>query len=80
MDIQLIGSVYGTASHICSYMCQGESEEVKKAIRDALNTLPAHASIHKKTIQSRQTTGRKMTFPKCTSSLGSMSNPLQGFE
>ena len=48
MDIQLIGSVYGTASYICSYMCKGESEEVKKAIRDALNTLPANASIRKK--------------------------------
>ena len=54
MDIQLIGSVYGTASYTCSYMCKGESEEVKKAIRDALNTLHANASIRKKTIQSRQ--------------------------
>ena len=48
MDIQLIESVYGTASYICFYMCKGESEEVKKAIRDALNTLPANASICKK--------------------------------
>ena len=30
MDIPLIGSVYGTASYICSYMCKGESDEVKK--------------------------------------------------
>ena len=37
MDIQLIGSVYATASYICSYMCKGESGEVKKAIREALN-------------------------------------------
>ena len=51
MDIQLIGSVYGTASYICSYMCKGESEEVKKVIRDALNTLPANASIRKKLSQ-----------------------------
>ena len=48
MDIQLIGSVYGTDSYICSYMCKGESEEVKKAIREALNNLPASASIRKK--------------------------------
>ena len=48
MDIQLIGSVYGTASYICSYMCKGESEEVKKAIGDALNNLPPNASIRKK--------------------------------
>ena len=29
MDIQLIGSVYGTAAYVCSYMCKGESEEEK---------------------------------------------------
>ena len=44
MDIQLIGSVYGTAAYVCSYMCKGESEEVRKAIREALVSLPAHAS------------------------------------
>ena len=48
MDIPLIGLVYGTALYICSYMCKGESDEVKKAIREALNNLPANASIHKK--------------------------------
>ena len=48
MDIQMIGSVYGTASYICSYMCKGESEEVKKAIRDSINSLPPQASIRTK--------------------------------
>ena len=47
MDIQLIGSVYGTAAYVCSYMCKGESEEVRKAIREALESLPAHASSRK---------------------------------
>ena len=48
MVIQLIGSVYSTASYICSLMCKGDSEEVKKAIGDALNNLPPNGSIHKK--------------------------------
>ena len=48
MDIQLIGSVYGTAAYICSYMCKGESEEVRKAIREALESLPAQASSRKR--------------------------------
>ena len=48
MDIQLIGSVYSTASYICSHVCKGESEVVKKVIRDALNNLPANVSIRKK--------------------------------
>ena len=38
MDIQLIGSVYGTAAYVCSYMRKSESEEVRKAIRDALES------------------------------------------
>ena len=48
MDIQLIGSVYGTAAYVCSYMCKGESEEVRKAIREALESLPAQASSRKR--------------------------------
>ena len=48
MDIQLIGSVYGTAAYVCSYMCKGESEEVRKAIREALQSLPAQASSRKR--------------------------------
>ena len=48
MDIQLIGSVYGTAAYVCSYMCKGESEEVRKAIREALESLPTQASSRKR--------------------------------
>ena len=48
MDIQLIGSVYGTAAYVCSYMCKSESEEVRKAIRDALESLPPQASTRKR--------------------------------
>ena len=48
MDIQLIGSVYRTAAYVCSYMCKGESEEVRKAIREALESLPAQASSRKR--------------------------------
>ena len=33
MDLQLIGSVYGTAAYVCSYMCKSKSEEVRKAIQ-----------------------------------------------
>ena len=47
MDIQLIGSIYGTAAYACSHMCKGESEEVIKAIREALESLPTHASSRK---------------------------------
>ena len=47
MDIQLIGSVYGTAAYVCSYMCKSESEEVRKAIRDALESLPPRATARK---------------------------------
>ena len=47
MDIQLIGSVYGTVSYVCSYMCKSESEEVRKAIRDALESLPPRAAARK---------------------------------
>ena len=48
MDIQLIGSVYGTAAYVCSHMCKSESEEVRKAIRDALESLPPQASTRKR--------------------------------
>ena len=48
MDIQLIGSVYGTAAYVCSYICKTESEEVQKAIRDALESLPPQASTRKR--------------------------------
>ena len=47
MDILLIGSVYGTAAYVCSYMCKGESKEVRKAIREALERLPTQASSRK---------------------------------
>ena len=47
MDIQLIGSVYGTAAYVCSYMCKLEREEVRKAIRDALESLPPRATARK---------------------------------
>ena len=47
MDIQLIGSVYGTAAYVCSYMCKRESEEVRKAITEALESLPTQASSRK---------------------------------
>ena len=48
MDIQLIGSVYGTAAYVCSYMCKGESEEVRRVIREALESLPPQASSRKR--------------------------------
>ena len=48
MDIQLIGSGYGTAAYVCSYMCKSESEEVRKAIRDASESLPPQASTRKR--------------------------------
>ena len=48
MDIQLIGSGYGTAANVCSYMCKSESEEVRKAIRDASESLPPQASTRKR--------------------------------
>ena len=48
MDIQLIGSVSRTAAYVCSYMCKGESEEVRKAIREALESLPTQASSRKR--------------------------------
>ena len=48
IDIQFIGSVYGTAAYVCSYMCKSESEEVRKAIRDALESLPPQASTRKR--------------------------------
>ena len=48
MDIQLIGSVYKTAAYVCSYMCKGESKEVRNAIREALKSLPTQASSRKR--------------------------------
>ena len=48
MDIQLIGPVYGTDAYVCSYMCKSESEEVRKAIRDTLESLPPQASTRKR--------------------------------
>ena len=48
MDVQLIGSVYGTAAYVCSYMCKSESEEVRKVIRDASESLPPQASTRKR--------------------------------
>ena len=42
-----MGSVYGTDAYVCSYMCKSESEEVRKAIRDALESLPPQASTRK---------------------------------
>ena len=48
MDIQLIGSVYGTAAYVCSYMCKGDGKEVKKTIREALESLPTQASSRKR--------------------------------
>ena len=48
MDIQLIGFVYGTAAYVCSYMCKSESEEIRKAIRDALESLPPRATARKR--------------------------------
>ena len=48
IDIQLIGSVYGTAAYVYSYMCKSGSEEVRKAIRDASESLPPQASTRKR--------------------------------
>ena len=48
MDIQLFGSVYGTAAYVCSYMCKSEIEEVRKTIRDALESLPPWATARKR--------------------------------
>ena len=48
MDIQLIGSVYGTAAYVCLYMCKSESEEFRKAIRDTLESLPPRATARKR--------------------------------
>ena len=72
MDIQLIGSVYGTASYICSYMCKGESEEVKKAISDSLQSLAPNASLRKRLSKSgntmlshRQLSGQEAAYRLC---------------
>ena len=48
MDIQLIGSVYGTGAYVCSYMCKSESEEVRNVIQDASEILPPQASTRKR--------------------------------
>ena len=72
MDIQLIGSVYGTASYICSYMCKGESEEVKKAISDSLQSLAPNASLRKRLsklgntmLSHRQLSGQEAAYRLC---------------
>ena len=72
MDIQLIGSVYGTASYICSYMCKGESEEAKKAISDSLQSLAPNASLQKRLsklgntmLLHRQLSGQEAAYRLC---------------
>ena len=72
MDIQLIGCVYSTAAYICSYMCKGESEAVKKAIRDGLNSLPPNTSMRKRLskigntmLTHREMSGQEATYRLC---------------
>ena len=44
MDIQMVGSVYGAAQYVCSYMCKDEPQELKQLIAANLARLPENST------------------------------------
>ena len=47
MDIRLVGSAQGAANYVCSYICKEESDDINKAIREAVSKLPCSVSSRK---------------------------------
>ena len=48
MDIQLVGSIYGLCSYICTYVCKSEPDGLRRSIQTALEDLPADATSRRK--------------------------------
>jgi hypothetical protein len=43
MDIQMVGSAFGAAKYVCSYICKPECDEVNQSVREAVSNLPSEA-------------------------------------
>ncbi|XP_033758253.1 uncharacterized protein LOC117340598 [Pecten maximus] len=72
MDIQLVGSVYGAAKYVCSYICKPESDEVSKCVREAVSKLPSNSSTMKQLstignvfLTHRQLSAQEAAFKMC---------------
>ena len=48
MDIQFVGSVFGIALYVCSYVCKAEPARLRKAVTDVINTLKSQCGFSKR--------------------------------
>lgn len=72
IDIQMVGSAYGAAKYICSYICKEETDSLGNSIHRALDKLPDDASFRQQLaavgnvfLTNRQLSAQEAAYKMC---------------